>query len=221
MSMKKLSLSLALLCLISNQVIAADAIVTELSGTLSAVKADGSSRLLSIKSEINTGETLSTEKNSYARIRFADGGLMTLRPNSAIKIDTFQFEQAKPDKDSFLFSLIKGGFRTVTGLVSKRGNKAAYKMTSKTATIGIRGTNYGALICEAGTCEDLPDGLYIEVTEGAINAMNSAGSQNFNMGQFGYVAAPSVAPVLLTKDPGVPKSISDDVLLGASVKPDC
>lgn len=41
--------------------------ITHLSGTLSAKRADGSSKLLSVKSEILEGDTLSTETETYAR----------------------------------------------------------------------------------------------------------------------------------------------------------
>jgi len=47
--------------------------VSQLSGTLSVRKADGSVRILSQKSEIQSGDTLNTQKDSYAQIKFADG----------------------------------------------------------------------------------------------------------------------------------------------------
>ena len=42
--------------------------ITHLSGTLSAKRADGSSKLLSVKSEVLEGDMLSTETETYARI---------------------------------------------------------------------------------------------------------------------------------------------------------
>ncbi|MDO8340357.1 MAG: hypothetical protein Q7T59_00080, partial [Candidatus Woesebacteria bacterium] len=53
--------------------------ITHLSGTLSAKKADGTSKLLAVKSDVAEGDTLSTEKETYARIKFADGGEVVLR----------------------------------------------------------------------------------------------------------------------------------------------
>ena len=60
--------------------------VTQLSGTLSVVKADGSVRILSQKSEVIGGDTVNTQKDSYAQIKFSDGGTITLKPNSSVKI---------------------------------------------------------------------------------------------------------------------------------------
>ena len=47
--------------------------VQHLSGTLTVQRADGSVRILSQKSEVAPGETLTTQKDSYAQINMADG----------------------------------------------------------------------------------------------------------------------------------------------------
>jgi hypothetical protein len=50
--------------------------------------------------------------------------------------------------------LLKGGFRTVTGLIGKRGNTDAYKLRAGTATIGIRGTDFSSRLCATKDCRD-------------------------------------------------------------------
>ena len=99
--------------------------VAQLSGTLSVVKADGSVRILSQKSEVVSGDTVNTQKDSYAQIKFTDGGSITLKPNTSVKIQQFRFKQEEPKEDSFVFGLVKGGLRAVTGLVGKRGDQDA------------------------------------------------------------------------------------------------
>ncbi|MES2207668.1 MAG: FecR family protein [Pseudomonadota bacterium] len=113
--------------------------VTNLSGPLLAKKDDGTVKILAQKSEVEQGDTLISEKNTYARIKFIDNSEMTLRPNSQIKINSFSFDEAKPEGDSAVFNLIKGGLRAVTGLLGKR-NKERVSVNTPTATIGIRGT---------------------------------------------------------------------------------
>ena len=54
--------------------------VEQLSGTLSVKGADGKIRILSRKSVIRSGDTINTEQDSYAQIKFADGGRLTLKP---------------------------------------------------------------------------------------------------------------------------------------------
>ncbi len=131
--------------------------VINLSGPLMAQRADGSIRVLSQKSEVEEGDTLISEKGTYARIKFIDNSEVTLRPNTQFKITNFAFDEAKPQEDNAVFSLIKGGLRSITGLLGKR-SKERYGLNTPTATIGIRGTTFIAQYIspdEARPAEDL------------------------------------------------------------------
>src|SRR6185503_11359911 len=83
-----------LLALFSASVLAAGAgTVTHLSGTLSVQRGDGSVRILSQKSDVNPGDVLTTQRDSYAQINFADGSSITMRPNTQVKVEQFNFVQ--------------------------------------------------------------------------------------------------------------------------------
>lgn len=143
--------------------------VQHLSGTLHVQRADGSIRLLSEKSQVLTGDVVSTERDSYAQIKMTDGGQITLRPNTQMRIEGYQFSEKEPEKDNFLFSLLKGGLRAVTGLIGKRANRDAYKLRTATATVGIRGTDFNAIEVPPGAGGDAPPaGVYIVVTDGIV-----------------------------------------------------
>jgi len=45
---------------------------------------DGSVRILSQKSEVQPGDVLTTQRDSYAQINFSDGSAATMRPNTAM-----------------------------------------------------------------------------------------------------------------------------------------
>ena len=194
--------------------------ITHLSGTLSAKKADGSSKLLAVKSDVAEGDTLSTEKETYARIKFADGGEVVLRPGTQLKIESYAYNAAKPEGDSVVMSMFKGGLRAVTGLIGKR-NREKVTFATETATIGIRGTHFGALLCQ-NDCGAVPttsgtspaNGLHVDVTNGSITLSNSAGTIQLNPGQFGFAANANTAPVPVPPQQGVqvtmPSSISKD-----------
>lgn len=113
--------------------------ITHLSGPLLAKKADGTVKILAQKSIVEQGDTLVSEKATYARIKFIDNSEITLRPDSQLKVENFSYDEAKPENDHALFNLIKGGLRSVTGLLGKR-NQERFGLTTPTATIGIRGT---------------------------------------------------------------------------------
>ena len=87
-------LGFVLLALFSAGVLAAGAgTVTHLSGTLSVQRGDGSVRILSQKSEVNPGDVLTTQRDSYAQINFVDGSSITMRPNTQVKVEQFNFVQ--------------------------------------------------------------------------------------------------------------------------------
>src|SRR5258707_1216083 len=94
--------------------------VTHLLGTLSVKKADGSVRLLSRKSTIESGDTLVTERDSFAQVEFADGARLTLKPNTAVTIERFSYAEEKPQADEFRYRLIHGGVRAVAGVIGER-----------------------------------------------------------------------------------------------------
>lgn len=133
---------------------AAAGVVTHLGGVLNVTRADGTQKLLSIKSEVQQGDVLRTEQDTYARIRFTDGGEVVLRPETIFKIERYRFNsvpsQAKPD--GFMMRLVKGGLRAVTGLIGKRDPNNV-RMRAGTATIGIRGTHWGVMCVGEDTCK--------------------------------------------------------------------
>jgi hypothetical protein len=185
--------------------------ITHLGGIIRATRADGTSKLLSVKSEIREGDTLKTEEDTYARIKFVDGGEVVLRPGTVFKVDAYAYRPvAEPEhKDNILFSLIKGGLRSVTGLLGKR-NPDAFKMNTATATIGIRGTHFGALLCN-NDCVNIPtisghppeNGLHTDTASGSVIISNAAGSIVVPAGSFSFTPGPNVAPKLVPPSQGI------------------
>ncbi|MYN38869.1 iron dicitrate transport regulator FecR [Duganella sp. FT109W] len=117
--------------------------IVQLSGPLMAKRADGAVRILSMKSEVESGDTLVTEKNTYAMVKFIDNSEITLKPSTTFKVENFAYDADKPDGDNASFNLVKGGLRSVTGLLGKR-NKEKFSLKTPSATIGIRGTTFVA-----------------------------------------------------------------------------
>lgn len=164
--------------------------VASLTGSLAGMAADGKKRALAVESVVDAGDTLFTYEGSQAVIRFDDGGVVTLRADSQFQVREFDFQDTDPARDNVVFGLIKGGLRTLTGLIGKR-NGGQYRMQTPTATIGIRGTEYDLFYCASGDCVD---GLHIEVIDGAIAVTNEVGTLDIRAGQFGYVKDRRTAP---------------------------
>lgn len=196
--------ALLFLLLASASALAAGAgVVTHLSGTLSVQRPDGSVRILSQKSQVNPGDVLTTQRDSYAQINFTDGSAATMRPETTLKIEAYTFVQEKPQGDAMFMRLLKGGLRTVTGLIGKRGDQDAYKIGTSTATIGIRGSSGETVECVPGSCGKLQPGTYHTTFTGSYIMQNQGGSQLIGEGQFGFAQDPQRPPVLLPGDPGL------------------
>lgn len=183
--------------------------VAYLSGTLMVKKPDGSSRLLTEKSEISNGDTLSTAQDSYARLKFVDGSEIALRPNTTLQVSDIRYKSADKTSDRFVVSLLKGGMRAVTGLIAKE-NKQNVSYNTPVAYIGIRGTHFGAMFCQNDDCKGLQtlggtplrNGLYADVADGSIDMANQAGKLVVETGQFAYVADANTAPQLVNERDG-------------------
>ena len=181
--------------------------MSRISGLLSAKSLQGKLRVLSLKSKVFAGDVISTEKNSFARIRLTDGGRLVLRPESTITIESYNFTGASPKKDNAVINLLKGGMRTITGAIGKRGDKNAYQTKTPQSTIGIRGTVYGLLLCHPTSCGGLPesqrpdsDGLFISVLNGSIQVKNTVGKKVLSAGQFGHLPTAN-SPVTILETP--------------------
>jgi hypothetical protein len=177
-------------------------VITHLSGTMSVQRPDGSVRILSQKSEVQPGDVLTTQRDSYAQINFTDGSAATMRPNSTMKLEAYSFNKEAPQNDGMFMKLLKGGLRTVTGLIGKRGNQDAYKIGTSTATIGIRGSSGDTVAC-ASDCGNLEPGTYHTTYTGSYIMQTQGGTQLVNEGQFGFAQDPAKPPVLLPGDPGL------------------
>jgi hypothetical protein len=152
---------------------------------------------------VESGDLLKVAEDSSLQVRFTDESVVALRANSQYKIDDYKLSE-KGDSDKSIFSLLKGGMRTITGLIGKR-NPDAFQVRSKTATIGIRGTHFTAVNC-AADCTNADgtkaqDGLYGSVTDGRIVVRNNAGESEFGRDQYFRVVSNNELPIPLLAPP--------------------
>ena len=151
----------------------------------------GGFRDLLRNSKVFRGDTLETASNSYTQVRMKDGALISLRPNTRLVIRDYNFNGSEDGSEKSLMELVKGGFRTITGYIGHR-NKNNYRVRTGVATIGIRGTHYGLMVCAEGSCasEETPleDGVYGGVVDGSIIVENESGQFVFNNDQYFHVA---------------------------------
>jgi len=182
--------------------------VVTVAGRAAAATQAGDIRSLGRGEAVNSGDTVVTSSNSYVRMKFIDGASVILRPNSRFHIEEYQVAEKEEENRSF-FSLVKGGFRAVTGAIGRR-NRSGYRVRTAVATIGIRGTDYSMRTC-AGDCGNNPDGDYYQVHDGGIFVSTEGGGQSdYQAGDFAYVQDPSMTPVSIPEADADP--LTDDPL---------
>lgn len=153
-------------------------------GVVTAIAPDGKTRPLAKDDAVYSGDRIVTGAASYVRLGLLDGGSMVLRPNTEFAIVDFRFQPGVVDSavqvvppptpapviataatpslrvsgsegvgNGAFFRLARGGFRAVSGLVGKI-NREEYAITTPVATMGIRGTTFWSVACDAVCAAD-------------------------------------------------------------------
>jgi hypothetical protein len=171
-------------------------------GVATATSEDGDIRRIRKGSDLYSNETITTTSGSYARLKLKDESWIMLRPGSRFYLESVEFDDDTGEGQGF-FSLLKGGFRAVTGLIKDKLN---YRYSTTVATIGIRGTDFMARICN-GDCLDIypppENGLYLEVVDNEVVIDNASGKFRFRAGQYVFLSRRGAVPRLLDFRPDV------------------
>lgn len=138
------------------------------SGYVSAKAPGVAQRQLAKGGDIFTRDRIDTADNGRIQMRFTDGGLVSLMPNTTFSVEDY-FHDGGPNEDaSLVFGLLKGGLRTVTGTIGQVQHDQ-YELKTPVATLGIRGTEYVAVLRPANT-------LRVHVGRGKVVITNDHGS---------------------------------------------
>ncbi|MCL4802086.1 MAG: FecR domain-containing protein [Burkholderiales bacterium] len=164
-------------------------------GSVTAVGQDGRLRALGKGAEVMTGDRVETAAAGRAQLRFTDGAYVSLQPNTTFEVRDYHFTGRTDGSERGVFGLLRGAFRTVTGLIG-RVNRGAYQIQTPTATVGIRGTGGVIALLDDGT-------LRVTGTSGTwfINKPNQK-QLDVPAGKVGEASpAPGEDPVETTEEP--------------------
>ncbi len=154
---------------------------------------------------LQSGDLINVAEHSALQLRFTDESIVALRANTRLRIGAYQFDR-KPDTDRTLLELLRGGMRTITGLIG-RNSSTNYGVRTTIATVGIRGTHYTLVICDANCLNadgsSAPSGVFGGVTDGRIYVSNQAGEQEFSQQEYFHVASATAPAVRLLAPPAV------------------
>lgn len=120
--------------------------ITAIKGSVSVATLQGRVEAI-LGQELDPSDRVITGDNSLAQIIFNDETIISLGKNSDFLIQEYSY--SKDADSSALLSLAKGAMRTITGFIGKVAPQK-FKVATKTATIGIRGTNFTIVAGEEG-----------------------------------------------------------------------
>ena len=188
--MKKIIL---IFILLSSFVYANIAKVTTLVGEVNIHRADKTLKA-SKGFEILEKDTIKTTAEGRVQLLFTDNTIISVGYNSTFSIDEYVNDANKPPKASF--GLKKGIFKSITGKIGNL-NPDRFKLKTKSASIGIRGTT---ILANIGDTEEK-----IICTDGGIRVENENGFTDVDAGEMTTVkngGAPSQAVFATSDDIG-------------------
>jgi hypothetical protein len=145
---------------------------------------DGAPRPAVRGTAVGQGETVET-REGRVQLRMEDGAYVSLQPRTELRFDEYVPARAGVEERGFM-RLVRGGLRTITGSIG-RVNRSAYRVTTPTATIGIRGTQFA--LFEG-------DGTRVNVADGIIQLCTTGGCLDVFAGQSGFAPGPTARPTL-------------------------
>ena len=149
--MKKLSFSrlLWLFFLVPGGLVAADlstkaVSVGEISlliGSVIATDGQGAKRTLKRGAFVYEKDTIETAAGGHAHLHFIDDGVVSLRPNSRLKIDSYVFDAQNPDQNSIRLNLESGVLRSISGKATKDAHER-FRLNTPITAVGVLGTDF-------------------------------------------------------------------------------
>ena len=177
--------------------------VLRVTGRATITTPDGQIARVNRGTTISSRDIVSTSARSYVRLKMEDSSYIMVRPDSRLVIEDFKYNKKKPEQNRSFLSLLKGGFRAVTGFIK---NKKKYSYRTTVATIGIRGTDISVQVC-AQDCYDVEpvpeNGMFLAVNDGEAIITTGAGEYHFRKGQYAYVADKDSPAILLDEVPDI------------------
>ncbi len=162
-------------------------------GTAEIVSVAGDKRAVEKGSSVFVGDTVVT-MDARTQLRFTDGSFVSLLPDSEFRVNAYTFNGSLDGNERLSMELLKGGLRTISGLVGKK-IQSAYELITRVSTIGIRGTEYSVVYGE---------NLSGSVAHGRIAVCNGAGCLDVAQGQSYFVRDENTKPELTYKSAQLP-----------------
>ncbi len=144
---------------------------------------------------VKVSDQIETASNGHVHIRFVDQALVSVRPDSRLEIQRYDFNPAKPQESSIKLNLLEGVTRAISG-DGAHAARERFRLNTPIAAIGVRGTDFvvsasdqsvralvneGAIVMAPFSSECLPSALgpcasnAVELTQSSLQMVEVSG----------------------------------------------
>lgn len=90
---------------------------------------------------IRVGDSIETGAGGHVHLRFVDGGRVSVRPSSRLKIESYAYSSDQPALNAIKFRLDEGVVRSITGSWGEAA-RDRFRLNTPMAAIGVKGTDF-------------------------------------------------------------------------------
>lgn len=167
-------------------------------------------------------DTVVTGAASRAQLLMADNARISIRPNSQLVIDDYAYTPpaaatVTTNDDRSALTLLKGGFRTITGAIGDEADDE-YEVRTAVGVLGIRGTDFAVLFCSGDCGAGIANGLYLTVFDGIIDFTTPIETIVLNAGESAFIPLETPRPRQLPEPPAFMLDDNDFAIDGESAK---
>ncbi|MFA7090912.1 MAG: FecR domain-containing protein [Arcobacteraceae bacterium] len=119
---------------------------------------------------LEKSDQIKTGADGKVQLIFTDNTVITIGAKSTLNVNEYVFDEQNKKAEAN-FNVVEGTFRTITGKIGK-ANPEKFKLLTKSASIGIRGTIFGgdenSVFCEDGEIGVESNGVKVFVKKDQI-----------------------------------------------------
>lgn len=115
--------------------------VSLLIGEAKVFHRDGSSSVLRQGASVVVGDRIETAANGHVHLRFIDNAAFSVRPDSVLEIQAYQYDAARPQSNEVRLKVANGIGRSISGAATEV-DKTRFRLNTPIAAIGVRGTDF-------------------------------------------------------------------------------
>lgn len=108
---------------------------------------------------VRVGDRVETSANGHVHLKFIDNAALSVRPDSVLEIQAYQFDANRPELSEVRLQVDQGVARSISGRATEV-DKNRFRLNTPMAAIGVRGTDFIVQASEVA--------MRASVAEGAI-----------------------------------------------------